>query len=100
MPQAWELGEGVRFPILEVPGGSVTESGVQLLTAQKPIKWQGWWKGKFALFQRLATWAGEGRLLSKGQLPRRQSVGKREGAECRNSTVSSDSHLGIGHAVV
>ena len=28
----------------------VTESGVQLLIAQKPIKRQGWWKVKFALF--------------------------------------------------
>ena len=29
---------------------SVAESGVQLLTAQKPIKRSSWWKGKFALF--------------------------------------------------
>ena len=40
----------------------VTESGVRLLPAQKPIKRQGWWKGKFALFPRPATggWAGGG----------------------------------------
>ena len=51
------------------PGPSVTESGVWLLAAQKPIlKRQGWWKGEFALFQRPATW-GEGRLMSKGRLP-------------------------------
>ena len=36
---------------------SVTRSGV-LLTAQKPIKRPGWWKGKFALIWRLATGVG------------------------------------------
>ena len=35
--------------------GCVIESGVQLLAALKPIKRQGWWKGKFALFWRLAA---------------------------------------------
>ena len=57
----------------------------------------------------LAT-AGEVRHLSKGQLPAlthtHQQTGdkkfyrQREGATCRNSTVSSDSHLEIGHVVV
>ena len=42
---------------------SVTASGVQLLTAQKPINRQGWWKGKFALFWMPATGGGH---LSKG----------------------------------
>ena len=88
------------------PTSTVTEGGVRLLAAQKPLKRPGWWKGKFALFWMLATRraGGEGRRLSKGQLPSTtgQSVGKsfyrwREGATCRNSTVSSDSHLGIGH---
>ena len=46
----------------------VTDSGVQLLTAQKPIKSQDWWKGKFALFWMPAN-VGEGGLLSRGQLP-------------------------------
>ena len=46
----------------------VTESGVRPLTVQKPIKRQGWWKGKFALFQMPAT-RGRGGLLSKGRLP-------------------------------
>ena len=32
--------------------------GVWLLTTQKPIKRPGWWKGKFALFQMLATGGG------------------------------------------
>ena len=53
----------VAVPLLpqveEVP--SVTESEVQLLAALKSIKGQGWWKGKFALFRRLATWVGQGR---------------------------------------
>ena len=49
----------------------VTEGmhGVQLLTAQKPVKRPGWWKGMFALFQVPAT-GGEGsRHLPKGRLP-------------------------------
>ena len=38
-------------------GESVTERvcEVQLLTTQKPINRSGWWKGRFALFQMLAT---------------------------------------------
>ena len=70
----------------------VTESGVQLLIAQKTIKRQGWWKGKFTLFWMPVTGAmGEGRLLSKGQLPPWQSWGNRvyrqkNGATCRNSS--------------
>ena len=40
---------------------------VRLLAAQKPIKRPGWWKGRFALFQTLATEAGG--CLSKGPLP-------------------------------
>ena len=66
---------------------------------------QSWWKGKFALFWRLATGGGwwEGGLVSKGRfLHRSQSGGKsfyrrREGASCRDSTVGSDGHLEIGH---
>lgn len=41
--------------------GHVTEGGVWLLTTQKSILWrQGWWKGKFVLFQRPATRVGAG----------------------------------------
>ena len=32
--------------------------GVWLLAAQKPVNRPGWWKGKFALFQMLATGGG------------------------------------------
>ena len=44
---------------------------VWLLATQKPLKRQGWWKGKFALFWMPATpeLGLEGGLLSKGQLP-------------------------------
>ena len=42
----------------------VTESGGWLLTTQKAIKRQAWWKRKFALFWRPAI-SGEGRLVSK-----------------------------------
>ena len=44
-----------RLPVGLLHFCSVTKSGVQLLTALKPIKRQGCWKGKFALFQGPAT---------------------------------------------
>ena len=51
------------------PSSFVTENQAQLLVAQKTIlKRQGWWREKFALFWRPATW-GEGRFVSKGWLP-------------------------------
>ena len=73
------------------------KDGVWLLAAWKPINRSGWWKGKF---QMCAT--GVGGSLSRGWLPCWQSGGKRfyrqrEGAACRNNTVSSGSHLEIGH---
>ena len=54
----------------------VTESGVPLLAAQKPIKRQSWWKVKFALFWRPAT-GGRGRFLSEGRLPPTDNQGAR-----------------------
>ena len=45
----------------------VTESGVWLLTAQKPIKGPDWWKGKLAICWMLAT-EEEAELMSKGWL--------------------------------
>ena len=67
------------------------------------------WKGKFALFW-MPAHKGVGGGTPVQRLtpslppppPRQQSAGKsfyrrREGATCRNSTVSSDSHLEIGH---
>ena len=46
---------------LPTVSGRVSESGVWLLTTQKSIlERQGWWKGKFALFQRPATGVGAG----------------------------------------
>ena len=83
--------------------GRVTESGVQLLAAQKPIKRQGWWKGMFALFWMLATGGGGGGVDSCPKADCPLTIGgksfyrRREGATCRNSTVSSDSHLELGH---
>ena len=45
--------------------------GVRLLTTPKPINRPGWWKGKFALCQMLATGGGVrvSICLSKGRLP-------------------------------
>ena len=106
----------------------VNQKGVQLLTAHKCIKGQSWWKGKFiwdagnwsgsgrwTLVQRLtspfptpplSTWAP----LSPSHTPPAPRVWPltisgqefyrwREGNTCRESTVCSDNHLEIGHAV-
>ena len=90
-------------------GDGATENGVWLLPSQKPAKRPGWWERKLALFWIPATRAGGGYgggdvCLSRGQLPATyiKQVGKsfyrpREVATCKNSTVSSDSHLEIGH---
>ena len=53
---------GAGYHSWEQPKSTVTESGVRLLTAQKPMKRQAWWNGKFALFQRPAAGMGEGQL--------------------------------------
>ena len=56
----------------------VIKGGVRLLTTQQPIKRQGWWKGKVALFQSLATagWRADS-CPNADSLPRHwQSVGK------------------------
>ena len=52
---------------VSTPHFTVSENGVWQLTAQKTVKRQDWWKGKFALFWMPATGRedGEGRLLSK-----------------------------------
>ena len=90
-------------------GDGATKNGIRLLATQKPTKRPGWWERKLALFWIPATGAGGGYwgggvCLSSGQLPATyiQPVGKsfyrpREVAICRNSTVSSSSHLEIGH---
>ena len=75
--------------------------GIWLLAAQKPKnKRPVWWKGKFALFQMLATCGEGGRHLFKGRPPTLTSGGGESfyrqsqgwGATCRNSTVISNSH--------
>ena len=76
--------------------------GIWLFTTQKPVYRPGWWKGKSALFQMLATGGEGGGHLSKSQFPHpawqagsenfyRQNRGA--GVTCRNSTVISNSHL-------
>ena len=64
---------------------------------KKPIKRSGWWKGKFATFWMPATGVGK-TTVQKLTASNRQSVGnrfyrQREGATCKNSIVSSDSHV-------
>ena len=89
----------------------VTESGIRLLTALKPIlERQGWWKGKLALFWRSATRIVGG-LVSKDQVPltiRGKSFSRgilgvyrvEGGGYIQSSKVSSDNHLETGLAVV
>ena len=58
--------------------------GVWLLIAQRPINRTGWWKGKFALFQMLATpqlGGGGWQTFVQRLIPPPQ------GAACRNSTA-------------
>ena len=89
-----------------VPKTVATSGALLLLAALNPIKNQGWWKEKFAYFQRLSKEELGVSSCSKASSPPRQSVGKsffwqreRVGT-CRNSTVDFDSHLEIGHVLV
>ena len=71
-----------------------------LLASQKPIKRPGWWEWKFALFWMPATQQARVRQTPVQMLtcPLGKSFYRqREGATGRNSTVSSDNHLEIGH---
>ena len=45
------------------------ESGVWLLTSQKPIKKQSLWKGKFALFWMLSQGYGGGQMPVQSLTP-------------------------------
>ena len=67
--------------------------GVWLLIAQRPINRTGWWKGKFALFQMLATpQLGGGRVADICPKVDPPSPGC-----CMQKQYSSDGHLQIGH---
>ena len=67
--------------------------GIWLLVAQRPINRTGWWKGKFALFQMLAT-----PQLSGGKVvdicPKADPS---PAGCCMQKQHNSDSHLQIGH---
>ena len=88
----------------KVGSGVDSWEGVLVLTTQKPINR---WKGNFAFFWMPATPGGQRGHGGRADLCLKadwqsQSVGKcfyrqRERATCVNSTVSSDSHLPIGH---
>ena len=51
----------MSYSIIDTQGHSVTESEVQLFTAQKPLKRSDWWKWKFALF---GCWQSVGKVDS------------------------------------
>ena len=76
---------------------------VQTLAAQKLIKQQGWWEGKFALFLRQAN----GPKIDSPSPPppllhqwTRAFIDGGEGSTCKNNIVSSQHHLEIGRVAV
>ena len=79
----------------------VSKSRVQLLAAQKLLKRPGWWKGEFSLFGMPTARGGRADACPEVVCPTLtisgQEVEGGEGATCRNTTISSDSHLEIGH---
>ena len=95
----------VASQFIFLPCSECYQTQVRLLAAQKPVKRPGWRKGKFALFWMLATGVGGQTPVQRPSPPAtpRQSGSKSfyrrggGGATCRNNTVSSDSHLEIGH---
>ena len=85
---------------------SCYQTQVWLLNAQKLLKKPGWWKETLLYFAcqqaRRQDGGGEGEHLSKSWLPPPLTGGKsfyrqKERVTCRNSMVSSDSHLEVGH---
>ena len=79
------------------------KAGFQLLPTLKSVKRPGWWEGKFAWFSCQHP-MGRVDICPNADSPPSQwwSVDKschrlREGATWRNSTVSSDGHLQVGH---
>ena len=86
------------------PHVSAARNRVQLLAVQKPIKRQGSWKGKFAFFGCQQSGDGGDACLKPDVPPdnhgARAFISRGRGPTCRNSTVSFESHLEIGHVVV
>ena len=81
----------------------VTKSsvGVRLPATQKAINRLVWWKGKFALFQ-MPQLEGRADVYPMADTSQCNQWGKsfyrqKEGDTCRNRTVSSNSHLLVGH---
>ena len=79
---------------------------IWLLPTQKPVKRQGWWKGKFILDAsngKVGVGVRGGRTpcpqSNSAPLPTisEQELFLRKRDTCRNSTVISDSHLEISH---
>ena len=81
---------------------------VQLYTAEKPVNRLGWWKESLLYFRCQQVWGGWQTSVQRPTPPPpplrigNQRAGafiarSGEGATCRNSTFSSDSHLQIGH---
>ena len=86
---------------LSITPPTITESGVWLLVAQKPLKRPGWWKGKllhFGCWQRGGVdfyLKGDPSLPNDHQWARAFTGGGR--GYMKNSPVCSDGHLDAGH---
>ena len=105
--------QAIFFIHLSFTSHHATKSGTWLLTTLKPIlERQGWWK-KILLYVRGQQLGRRvGRLMSKGWFPPLTISGQEllkgvsgvyrwwKGATYRNSIISSDNRLEVGHAVV
>ena len=85
---------------------TVNESGVWLLATQKPKKEARLVERKVCFISDASNKAGRADSCLKANLTQPLTISGQEllcmegGATCRNSTVSSDSHLESGHVVV
>ena len=96
----------LRFSALQfvysfAPNYTVMESGVQLITAQKPMKKQVGGRKTLVYFRCRQPVGREDTCPKADSLPLtvggRSFYRQKQRATCRNSTVSSDSHLKICH---
>ena len=97
-----ELGfSALQFLYSFAPHYTVTESGVQLIAAQKPITRQVGGKEALLYFGCQQPVGRANACLKADSLPLtvggRSFYRQRQRATCRNSTVSSDSHLKVCH---
>ena len=91
--------------LVPTTAATVTERWDPAARHRKPTNRLDWWKGKFVLFQMLATGGRTTDVCPKADALRWQPLGKslykqKEEVPGRNSTISSDSHLQVWLVVV